>query len=273
MSVHYYLQASNLPYSIECVGNHWIQPPINRPKGYGYFHWLATESGEGIIQIAHNKIHLKESEGILINPFVPHSYMSTSSSPWVTSFLTLNGLYVSYLNNFLGIADFYHYKSDGLENGFSKIVTELVQQYDQKSNDIFLISSLTYQFVLELKKRKEKTISIKDPLYIEFVEPAIQYIQNNVTDELTVTKVAKELYISPQYLNKLFHRFFDCSTYEYITNVKIILSKEQLLSYPDKKIQDIGSLIGFKTASHFTTFFKKNTQYTPREFQQSHGMK
>ena len=42
---------SSEPFTIDSVGNDWIQEEVNRPRGYPFYHYLQTEKGEGIVKI------------------------------------------------------------------------------------------------------------------------------------------------------------------------------------------------------------------------------
>lgn len=45
----------NLPLSAETIGYNWPQPIVERPNGYPFYHWLQSEQGTGVIEIAHVK--------------------------------------------------------------------------------------------------------------------------------------------------------------------------------------------------------------------------
>lgn len=62
------------PITFDTIGNHWEQVPIYRPNGYPLYHYLQTEKGVGKIEIQGKSYLLNENEGILIAPFIPHSY-------------------------------------------------------------------------------------------------------------------------------------------------------------------------------------------------------
>ena len=79
-------------------------------------------------------------------------------------------------------------------------------------------------------------------------------------------ELGRRVYISPQYLSRLFNRFLGCSAYEYLTIYRINKAKEYLLMNPRLEVQDIAHKVGFTDASHFISIFKKITGITPLGF-------
>ena len=85
-------------------------------------------------------------------------------------------------------------------------------------------------------------------------------------DNLTVTALSNIVYITPQYLSRLFRRFLGCSVYEYITTYRINKAKEFLLVHQHMEVQEIAARTGFPDSSHFIAMFRKMTGVTPLEF-------
>ena len=69
------------PFTFDSLGNHWEQDRISRPKGYPFYHYLQTESGTGAVKVDGKTYLLHENEGILIAPFLRHSYEKQGEEP------------------------------------------------------------------------------------------------------------------------------------------------------------------------------------------------
>ena len=89
------------PITFDTIGNHWDQVPIYRQNGYPLYHYLQTEKGVGKIEIQGKSYLLNENEGILIAPFIPHSY-AKKTDEWFTMFITFTGTMESSLSQALG---------------------------------------------------------------------------------------------------------------------------------------------------------------------------
>ena len=84
------------PFQFDSVGNHWEQESVARPDGYPRYHYLQTESGCGIVSVKGEDILLEPGQGILLAPFVPHSYRAKQEG-WITEFATFTGTMEPYL--------------------------------------------------------------------------------------------------------------------------------------------------------------------------------
>lgn len=91
-------------------------------------------------------------------------------------------------------------------------------------------------------------------------------METHYMEDLTAEQLCHNVYVSPQYLSRLFVRYLGCSVYEYLTNYRITKAKELLLMRRDRKIQEIAHDVGYTDSSHFIVMFKKLTGMTPTQF-------
>ena len=78
------------PFTLESAGFDWHQEPWDRPDGYPLYHYLQTEQGCGSFTACGRTYLLTEGDGLLIAPFVPHSYHAEGAD-WITTFVTFTG--------------------------------------------------------------------------------------------------------------------------------------------------------------------------------------
>ncbi len=97
------------------------------------------------------------------------------------------------------------------------------------------------------------------------VRRIVQYIQNNISHRITLADIAKEAGLHPVYVSSLFSEKMGMSITEFIVlnRVRVI---ESFLAESDMKLLDIAELFSFSSAAHFSTFFKRHTGMTPREY-------
>ena len=91
----------NVPFTFESIGTEWEQPPVVRPKGYPYYHYLQTEKGCGRISTPVGTFTLHEDEGLLLAPFIRHSY-EKETSVWTTKFASFTGALESSIPSIIG---------------------------------------------------------------------------------------------------------------------------------------------------------------------------
>ncbi|MBB6729473.1 response regulator [Cohnella zeiphila] len=84
-------------------------------------------------------------------------------------------------------------------------------------------------------------------------------------ENVSVSKLAEEVYLSPNYISLIFKQETGESITEYVTKVRMEAAKE-LLKSPDLKILDIAEMVGFENAAYFSTVFKKYAGMHPQKY-------
>lgn len=120
---------------------------------------------------------------------------------------------------------------------------------------LFELEGLIHRQIAEIKTPPQKGA---------LVEKAIAVIQWR-EGTLTVSEIARELYVSRDYLRHLFREYAGESPIKYILRARIEKAKE-LLSKKDLNIGEIAEKCGFKNAYYFTRFYHKFTGQTPTHF-------
>lgn len=104
------------------------------------------------------------------------------------------------------------------------------------------------------------------------VDKIIKYICKHYTEDLTLTSIAEQFYISPFYLSKIFKRSTNLSIVEYINSLRIRQAKE-LLETSSTKIAEIAEIVGFSSSSHFSRTFKLVTGLSPQQYKKFYSCK
>lgn len=97
-----------------------------------------------------------------------------------------------------------------------------------------------------------------------------RYIEDNLNKDITREDVAKQVYLSADYVSKIFKAETGFFLKDYINEQKIEVAK-QLLREGKKNISEIASAVGFDNFSYFSTLFKKSTGLSPSEYKKQKG--
>ncbi|WP_024864965.1 response regulator transcription factor [Butyrivibrio sp. FCS014] len=98
------------------------------------------------------------------------------------------------------------------------------------------------------------------------VQRAKKYVHDHYKEDISRTEVAESVFLTPEYMAKMFKKETGISLKQYISDYRISVAKE-LLASPGARISDVASEVGFDNFSYFSTVFKKTTGYTPNEYQ------
>ncbi|MBP1995741.1 response regulator transcription factor [Paenibacillus eucommiae] len=96
------------------------------------------------------------------------------------------------------------------------------------------------------------------------LQKALDYIQANIRDKITLEDVASHVYISPIWLSRLFRQKMDRTFLNYVTMLKIEEAKTLLAQ--DVKVNEVASLLGYQDFAHFSKIFKRFAGCNPSEF-------
>ncbi len=98
----------------------------------------------------------------------------------------------------------------------------------------------------------------------------LPYIHEHLTESFTVSDLAKEVALNPQYMMRLFKKSTGHSIVEYVTEAKMVLAKD-LLTKTDWGNDMIAEKVGYISSSYFIKVFKRVFGMTPREFRKKLG--
>ena len=100
------------------------------------------------------------------------------------------------------------------------------------------------------------------------VSQALNYMEKNYRQKLTLQGVADCCYVSQWHLSKLLNRHTGKSFYDILNTLRIREAKV-LLEDPSLKIGDIGEMVGYVDNGHFARTFKKIVGMSANEYRNS----
>ena len=98
--------------------------------------------------------------------------------------------------------------------------------------------------------------------WVECIGEAVSYIEDNITEELSIEKIAKQVLVSPFYFQKGFAMLCGFTVGEYIRQRRLALAGSELVS-ADEKIINIALKYGYDSPDSFTKAFTRFHGVTP----------
>ena len=102
----------------------------------------------------------------------------------------------------------------------------------------------------------EEKGSAKMNSWTEGIQNAVQYIEDNLTEDLDVADIAARAYVSPFYFQKIFSVLCGFTVGEYIRNRRLSAAAEEL-SKADAKVIDIAAKYGYDSPDSFARAFTR----------------
>ena len=99
------------------------------------------------------------------------------------------------------------------------------------------------------------------------IAAALQYIEANATQALSIPKLAKMVHLSPYHFARLFKQTTGLAPHQYVLHCRMEEAK-RLLHDTNLDLAEIAQRLGFRDQSHFTARFHKVTGATPKRWRQ-----
>lgn len=121
---------------------------------------------------------------------------------------------------------------------------------------------LIYEELLQISRKKLESPSVTVNLIKE-------YVKNNSNRNITVKEIAQKLKYNSDYIGKLFKAETGISLKQYISERRLKLAKDYLIT-TDLKVKEIAEILDFWDENLFVKFFVYHEKITPSVFRKRH---
>lgn len=126
---------------------------------------------------------------------------------------------------------------------------------------VFLI---LYHLITHFRAGEKK--NPKEPYqYQQNIRRLLRYINEHYQEDISLQSLADSLYVSPQYISKLFRQNFSMTYKQYLMKVRLEHAVYEMTHTKDSLL-DISIKCGFSSQHAFIELFKKKYGMTPGEF-------
>ena len=127
-----------------------------------------------------------------------------------------------------------------------------------------LIAALSIHLIRQYSVKNQ---SLRDAIGLSKskLQQAISYINEHLTENLSLKDISNVVGMSPFYFTNLFKQSTGMTAYQYVVYRRIERSK-QLLRKQGLSIAEVSEQVGFKSQSHFANVFRKHTNQTPKMY-------
>lgn len=151
---------------------------------------------------------------------------------------------------------------------YKKLFTELNTYYSTAiREDEIMLQSRILELIYSLSREARATASalnIRGFKRIE-IEKALQYIHENLTESLTLQKMADIMSLSPVYFHNCFQTAVGKTLREYVEEQRIRRAADLLIT-TEMTLTEIAYRCGFSSQSYFSFVFKRRMGITPRQY-------
>ncbi|GIP33248.1 response regulator [Paenibacillus sp. J2TS4] len=255
---------SDFCYAQKCLTygvKEYLLKPITEKELYPVLDKLLSEEDPHSISLIHYEEWLEQVEEAIWSVNVEE--VSALAEQWVKS---------GYAH--LKISQLQQFAEDGLTLLVKKLNSRNVFRFQIESTRKLLASRTEV-----IEYLKQELDQLCNQLYQwrggserNLFEEAKAYIDQHITEEISLEAVAEKVGLAPTYFSFYFKKMTNETFVQYRMRKRIEIAKK-LLELPHYKIVDVGMEIGYQNYPHFTKIFKKITGLSPTEYRQLLGIR
>lgn len=143
----------------------------------------------------------------------------------------------------------------------------------EKKHRIEPFAALIADELITLSTSAKRNDRKKPAEYAKGITGAIEYINNNLQNKITLAKLSEICGLTPNYFSASFKNAIGESPQTYIAKLRLARAKE-LLIYSDNNISEIADICGYSSVKTFSDTFRKNNNGTsPTDFRKQYHFK
>ncbi|WP_430609994.1 AraC family transcriptional regulator [Enterococcus sp. DIV0876] len=243
---------------------------------HSFYEIHCTLQGTAIFFIDGGEFHLEAGTIILIPPNVLHRILHQTSDSFERSYIYINSNYLQALSTAQTDLTTCFQINGGLNSRILRIAPTLLEsllfplkdKLDSNFGTDLVYQSFLIDFLITINKL---AIEETEPLFLSHsinqnkdIVATIKYIDAHLSDDLSLNKVAKAIFLSPYVLSRLFKKETGVTFHTYVLKKRLLKSKEILRQ--TRRATDTFDRCGFKSYTHFLRCFKQEFNMTPKEF-------
>lgn len=238
----------------QCTSQYFYGPAIRNKY---VLHFIL--SGKGSYKVNEEIFQLHSGCAFLIRPGETTFYQADKDLPWEYAWITFDGIEAcSMMNSFPHFYIFDFEEIDFVRRYFMEFIERF--NYNNQLNQrewrgyFHLLTS-------KLVKHEPNMISYNEYYY----NMAIEYIKNNYDFRIQISDICNYIGIERTHLFRIFKLYAKQSPKEYLTNYRLSLAKNMLLT-TSYSTTEIALSCGFHDSSNFCKCFQKYNGMTPLQF-------
>ena len=249
----------------------------NHSLGFIQFHFLLKGKALFLFNEGNYKMPLDENFGLtLYNPkdalpihlqLEPHSWLVSV----VISAQRFHGLFsdeanfISFINT-----DKKHYAKDEITAPVMVVLHQILQfNLHQSVQKLFYKAKIYELFSLLLNTNEDVLLDkcpfINDDEQVQKIKQAKDIMVHQMTEPPTLQELADRVGINVKKLKEGFKQVYGDTVYGFLFEYKMDVAKK-LLDMGTYNVNEVGNRVGYSTASHFISAFKKKYGTTPKKY-------
>lgn len=238
-------------------------------RNHYLFHYIMSGTGRLMTTDENGQTQsfsIKSRQGFMIFPNQITTYIADKDLPWEYVWVEFDGLRVKSILDACGFSPnhpVYHAKSKDLREEMMNEMIYITQ--NQNSSPIHLIGHL-YLFLDYLARSTASApLSSGSSLRDFYIHEALNYIEHNFQNDITVEDIADVCGLNRSYFGKIFKNAVGKTPQEFLLSYRMLKATE-LLKLTRLSIRDVSNAVGYANPLHFSRAFRNIYGIPPRDW-------
>ncbi|XEC96362.1 AraC family transcriptional regulator [Paenibacillus tarimensis] len=269
---HFYLpQPSYLHYVCypESCGRYYLDPEhrVRRQAGtLKEYNLHVVVSGKGFVITGGKRQELTAGSGFLYGPGECQDYGTSPDDPWDVRWVHFAWNGIEPLFSGKGLGEVWLFALAQQRNRVEQALEKLTRMSEAfESTNEPAISAALYEALAALMHHAGRQRRLAGRGTHEKMFEVADYIRAGCSGKLDLTSIAGKAGYSPYHFTRIFREAIGKSPTQYLTECRILLAKNLLVSTP-LAVKQIAYETGFSQCSYFISLFHQMTGMTPRQF-------
>lgn len=247
-----------------CQPGHSYGPAVR--SGY-LIHYIL--SGKGIFQTEGKTYHLSAGDAFLIKPHTLIYYEADARHPWTYTWIGMQGIKVEQYFHRTTLMKVPYVHCGQHEEAIRLCHENMFKAYQLPDHRDLMMNSILYEYLYLWATKFPNTQIPSREKHISYVEEALQYIETNYSEPVTIQDLANWLSLERTYLYRLFKSIVGMAPQAYLLDVRIRQACT-LLSNTDLTITNIARSVGYEDSLYFSRLFHRKKGQTPSQYRIAH---
>lgn len=233
-----------------------------REEGADQYILIYCTDGKGIVEVDGKSYSLKKAEAFCIPRGKKHKYYADDQDPWSILWIHFKGESTKYfpLDECRTVQINSKY-SENRMTGFFNLIFRVLDRNYTMGNFIYLSQVLSLLLAEVYYREKADESSVQD----KHVTMVIRFMYKNLSKQLTLENISKEVELSKSYLHFIFKEQTGRAPVDFFIHLKM-QEACKLLQSTDLYIYEVSTKLGYPDPYYFSRIFKKVVGVSPKEY-------
>lgn len=242
--------------------------------GFGYKYEVLKSAvihyinkGYGTFKINDEVYNLKQGDIFILLKGMKVEYMASIDEPWEYYWIGFSGSKANEYLNRSSIIDSYAVscKENSTIPNIILNMCEISKTYNPSQSDDILLLKELYSLLYAIIGEFPKPFEYKDKEIHTYIQEAIDFINSNYMNSITVHEIADHVNLSRSYLYKMFIKNLKISPQKYLINLRMYKAT-LLLKNSNIPIGEVANKVGYSDSLLFSKTFSKYFSISPLNY-------